>query len=128
MPRTTPTDVATIFDTDLDTSSGGALDQWVEIANTVVDDIAAEDGTISATRLTQIEKLLAAHYASAQDQRISNTSRETASVDYQGDTGMNLRGTKYGQQAIQLDPTGTLSTLGKPSASLSVPDAKGIDD
>lgn len=128
MARTTPTDVAAIFDTDLDTSSGGALEQWVNIANTVVDDIAAEDSSISSTRLTQIEKLLAAHYASAQDQRISNASRETASVDYQGETGMNLRGTKYGQQAIQLDPTGTLSSLGKPAASISIPDVKGIDD
>lgn len=124
MARTTPSEVATIFDTDLDTSSGGALDQWIDIANTVVDDIADKDSNISSTRLTQIEKLLAAHYASAQDPRIENTSRETASVTYKSETGMNLRETSYGQQAIQLDPTDTLSTLGKPSATFAVPDAK----
>ena len=123
MTRTTESDVRNVFDTDLDSA---ALSAWIDIAHEVVDDIADKDSSITNTRLTQIEKLLTCHYASAQDQRISNTSRETASVDYQGETGMNLRGTKYGQQAIQLDPTGLLSTLGKPSASLSVPDSKGI--
>jgi len=122
MARTTPAAVKTIFDTDL---SDAAVSEWIDIATTVVDDIEATGDNIPASRLEQIEKLLAAHYASAQDQRISDTSRETASVTYQGETGMDLRGTKYGQQAIQLDPTGTLSTLGKPSASLGVPDAKG---
>lgn len=124
MARTTPAAVKTIFDTDL---SDTAVSEWIDIATTVVDDIEAAGDNIAASRLEQIEKLLAAHYAAAQDQRISDTSRETASVTYQGETGMNLRGTKYGQQAIQLDPTGELSTLGKPSASLTVPDAKGHD-
>lgn len=129
MARVTATEVATIFDTDLDTSSGGPLEVWIEIATDIVDDIQAKDGSIPDSRLKNIERLVAAHLASSQDQRIDSASRETASVTYQGDTGsMNLRGTKYGQNAIQLDPTGTLSTLGKPTASLSVPDTKGISD
>ena len=123
MARTTESDVNDIFNNDLDSAS---LSAWIDMASSVVDDIAAKDSSITSTRLTQIEKLLAAHYASAQDQRISNTSRETASVTYQGDTGMNLQGTKYGQQAIQLDPTGTLSTLGKPTASINTPDVKDL--
>lgn len=123
MARTTESDVSDIFNNDLDSAS---LSAWIDMASSVVDDIAAKDSSITSTRLTQIEKLLAAHYASAQDQRISNTSRETASVTYQGDTGMNLQGTKYGQQAIQLDPTGTLSTLGKPTASINTPDVKDL--
>ena len=125
MPRNTNQELQDIYDTDLDTD---ALDRWLSIAEGVVDDIAAKDSSIKASRLKDIEALLAAHYASAQDQRIENTSRETASVTYQGETGMNLRGTHYGQQAIQLDPTGKLSTLGKPQASISVPDAKGLNE
>lgn len=125
MARTTPTEVKEIFDTDLADSS---VSEWIDIASSVVDDVVSNDNSLSDTRLTQIEKLLAAHYASAQDQRIADTSRETASVSYQGDTGMNLQGTKYGQQAIQLDPTGTLSTLGKPRATFSVPDGKALDE
>jgi len=125
MPRNTNQELQNIYDTDLDTA---ALDRWLSIAEGVVDDIAAKDSSITASRLKDIEALLAAHYASAQDPRIESTSRETASVTYKSETGMNLRETSYGQQAIQLDPTGTLSTLGKPSAGLSIPDAKGLDE
>lgn len=128
MARTNSTDVAEILDTSLDTGSGGALEAWVEIAHEVVDDIAAVDSSISATRLEQIEKLVAAHLASAQDQRAERISSESRSVSYQGDTGMHFEATKYGQNAMALDPTGTLADQGKPKPSLSVPDAKGIDD
>jgi hypothetical protein len=124
MARTTASDVATIFDTDLDTSDGGPLDTWVEIANDLVDDIAAADTSLTSSRLTHIEKLVAAHFAATQDQRIESASQEGASVTYQGDTGMGFEGTKYGQQALTLDPTGTLAGATKPAASLSAPDVK----
>jgi len=55
-----------------------------------------------------LEKLVTAHLASSQDQRIASTSRETASVEFQGETGVGFEGTKYGQQALALDRTGTL--------------------
>lgn len=127
MARTNPSEVAKIFDTELDTSSGGALETWVDMASDIVDDIAAKDSSISSSRLANIEKLLAAHMASGQDQRIESTSRETASVSYQGETAsMDLRGTKYGQRAIALDPSGHLSSLGKPKASVGVPDVKDV--
>lgn len=125
MARTTPSDVKNIFNTDL---SDSAVSDWIDIASEVVDTIDQAEDSVTDTRLTQIEKLLAAHYASAQDQRLSSTSRETASANYQGDTGMNLMGTKYGQQAVQLDPTGTLAELGKPTATLSVPNVRDIDN
>lgn len=126
MARTTPTDVANIFDTDLSTAADGPLSDWIGIATEVVDDIAAQDPSISDTRLAKIEKLVAAHYAAAQDPRIESTGAETKSVSYKSETGMGLRQTSYGQTAIQLDPTGTLSTIGKPTASVSVPDIKDL--
>ena len=54
MTRTNPTEVGQIFDTDLSTD---ALEDWIEIAHEVVDDIADKDSAIPSTRLTQIEKL-----------------------------------------------------------------------
>lgn len=125
MARTTASDVNTIFDTDLSTS---ALDAWIDIANELVDDIADKDSSIDSTRLTKIEKLAAAHLAASQDQRISNASSDTRSVNYQGNTGMNFHGTKHGQAAIGLDPTGTLAAAGKVSAIVDTPDAKDISD
>jgi len=125
MTRTTPDSVAKIFDTDLDTTSGGALEQWVEIAHTVVDDIASADSSISGTRLEQIEKLLAAGYAAAQDPRLNSTSRETASADYQrNDKWPN----DYIAQAVALDPTGVIANQYKRTATLEVPDARGLND
>lgn len=124
MPRTTPEAVADIFDTSLDTSDGGALDQWVAIANSLVDDIADADSSLDAARLENIEKLVAAHLAASQDQRHERESGGARSVSYQGDTGMGFTGTKHGQAALALDPTGTLANSHKPAASLSVPDVK----
>lgn len=122
MARTTPGDVKTIFDTDL---SDSTIQQWIDVATLIVDDIQDKDSSINSTRLERIEKLLSAHFAASQDQRISQTSAESKSVEFQGDTeAMDIRGTKYGQNAIALDLTGHLSTLGKPTAGLTVPQVK----
>jgi len=121
MPRTTPSEVEDIFDTSLDSAS---LTAWVDVANELVDDIADADPSITATRLEQIEKLAAAHLAASQDQRFESQSGGARSASFQGDTGMGFEGTKHGQAALTLDPTGTLANAHKPSASVSVPDIK----
>jgi hypothetical protein len=100
------------------------LETWAEVASDLVDEIAAADGSIADDRLRRIETQLAAHFASAQDQRISETDRQSASVSYQGETGMDLDGTKYGQTAKLLDPTDTLENANKPTASVTVPDVR----
>lgn len=128
MNRTNAQDVAQIFDTSLDDGAGQELEAWIEIAHEIVDDIAAADPSLSSTRLEQIEKLLAAHLASTQDQRHARDSGASRSVSYQGETGMGIDGTKYGQQAKALDPTGTLANMGKPAASVGVPNVKDIGD
>ena len=121
MPRITNSDLEEIFDTDLSTES---LDQWIEIASGIADDIADKDSSISSTRLEHIELMLSAHYASTQDPRLSSTSRETASAEYRKNDDY---ATDYMATAVGLDPTGTIAGLNKPNASLSVVDAKGID-
>lgn len=113
MPRTTPPDVEDVFDTELSSSQ---LDAWIAIANELVDDIADADPSIGSTRLEKIEKLLAAHLASTQDQRVSEDSVGDTSAVYQGETGMHIEATVYGQQAAMLDPTGTLASTGKGAA------------
>ena len=105
MPRTTVQKVRDIYDTSI---SDNSLTSWMDIATEFVDDIAAEDSSLSTSRLAKIEKLATAHLASAQDQRHESTSGASRSVEYQGRTGYDFRGTKHGQAAIALDPTGTL--------------------
>jgi len=124
MSRASPSDVEAIFDTDLSTST---VQEWLNFATLIVDDIEDTDPSIAATRLKKIETLLAAHMASSQDQRIQSASAESKSVEYAGSTdSMDIRGTKHGQNAIALDPTGLLSTLGKPKATLQVPEVKKL--
>lgn len=125
MPRTSSSTVDAIFDTSLD---AGTLDVWIGIANDLVDDIADADSSIGADRLEHIETLVAAHLAAAQDQRAESRSSASRSVSYQGDTGMHFESTQYGQHALSLDPTGTLAGSGKPSAQVSIPDAKNLRD
>lgn len=112
-PRTDASTVKEIFETELTDSTG--LNIWIGMASSLVDDInqAANDAgnTLSDSRLMDLETLLSAHFASAQDPRIAEGDRETGSVTYQGETGLNLSSTKYGQNAMLLDPTGTLAAL-----------------
>lgn len=124
MARTSESEVKDILDTNLDNTS---LSAWIEVANELVDDIAAADSSLTTSRLTKLEKLAAAHLASSQDQRFESASSESRSVQYQGETGMGFKGTKHGQAALALDPTGTLANSHLPSASVSVPDVKTSD-
>ena len=122
MARVSNSELQEIFDTDLSTDS---LDAWIEIASEVVDDVEGVDSSISDTRLTQLEKLLAAGYASAQDPRLESASRETGSANYQrNDEYPN----EYMANAVALDPTGVVASQFKRTASLSVPDARNIND
>lgn len=124
MARVQPSEVKEIFDTEL---SNTAVQQWIEIANTLVDRISDRDSSITSTTLTQIEKLAACHLAATQDPRLEQASAETRSATYQGETGMGWESTIYGQQALALDPTNVLANSTKPSADAVVVDAKGIE-
>jgi 1,6-anhydro-N-acetylmuramate kinase len=121
MARISNSDLADVFDTDLSTDS---LDAWIEIANEITNDVAGVDPSLSSTRLEQIELMLAAHFASAQDPRLSSTSRETASADYQRNEDY---ATDYMAAAVSLDPTGVVADLDKRTATLNVPDARNIE-
>lgn len=125
MARTNPDEVANTFDTELEPDS---LKDWIDIANDLVDDISSEDSSISSGRLSRIEKLLAQHLAASQDPRISSATTGNTEVSFQGETGMHLNATTYGQNAVLLDPTGVLQQLqsGKPQADISVLDGRDL--
>jgi hypothetical protein len=122
MTRITESDLQDVFDTDLDSAS---LTAWIEIAHEITNDVAGVDPSLSSTRLSQIEKMLAAHYAASQDPRLSSASRETASVDYQRNEEY---ATDYMATAVSLDPTGVVANLNKRTATLDVPDVRNIHD
>lgn len=85
-------------------------------ANLIVDEELADTGQ-SDRRLTAIEELLAGHYilASGIDAvRQGERDREADGSEtwYAGEFGEGLRSTSLGQQAIEMDSSGTLASLG----------------
>lgn len=91
--RTSGSDVKDILDTDL---AAGDLTPFIADASLIVDEIADQLGT---DRAKSVEKWLSAHLASLRDRRAARVSGAGASMTYQGQTGMGIDATDYGQQA-----------------------------
>lgn len=78
---------------------------------------AAASG-LSEARLTEIERWLSAHFVAASiDPQSKSEGASGISVSYEGQQGMGLNATRYGQQAILLDTTGTLKRMADASIS-----------
>lgn len=105
-------------------SNDGTTDMtpFIAAATAMVDYVVTQDtGNILTTAtLKEIERWLAAHFYAAYDQLYTSKSTDGASGSFQGQFGQRLDSTDFGQRAIVLDFTGTLSTLnkGKPKASM----------
>jgi hypothetical protein len=111
----TANDVAEIFDTELQDSQ---IQRHLDVAERLVD--RELDGRDQQEK-DDVTLYLAAHFAATQEPRAESASVGDASVTYQGDSEMGLKATRYGQQALMLDPTGNLENLadGNKAASLT---------
>jgi hypothetical protein len=111
----TPSDVKEIMDTNL---ADASLQRHIDASTRLVDrELDGEDQDVK----DDVNLYLSAHFAATQEPRAERASVGDASVTYQGDSEMGLKSTRYGQQAIFVDSTGTLEKLaeGKKSASLT---------
>jgi hypothetical protein len=113
MDRTTDTAVFEIIDTTLTD-----IDTFITTANLYVTDVLGDAG-LSDERLEEIERYLTAHFLSLRDQRVQTEKVDVLSVTYQGKTGMYLESTQYGQMAIMLDTSGTLSKIAKDGVAVA---------
>jgi hypothetical protein len=105
MARVTESDVRAII-----TTSVVSLDVFIAQAALVVDEQLDGLGMTDA-RLKEIERFLAAHFiASSIDPQAKSESVGAVSATYEGQQGLGLQSTRYGQQAIAFDTTGTLKT------------------
>jgi hypothetical protein len=115
--RTTTTAVRAILETDL---TEAQLTAFIASANTLITANLATSA-LTAAELVEIERWLAAHLAAVRDQRAkSEKFADAYTVTYQGETGLGLDATLYGQQVQLLDWTGTLRGLGLKRASLEL--------
>ncbi|MCK9569338.1 hypothetical protein M0R72_10410 [Candidatus Pacearchaeota archaeon] len=119
--RVTEEDVKSLIETGNDYLGVAiAVAPFINAANALTDKVDAEDddGLLTDALLAQIEMFLAAHLYAHRDQQYANESRGGASATYQGQFGMGLDSTRWGQTAKMLDVTGYLANLGqaKPEA------------
>ena len=111
--RVTTAEVKEIIDTDL-----ADLSAFITVAGLQVDNIAAK-GLLSTAELKEIERWLSAHFTAIRDKRTVKDNVGDSSHTYEGKTGMGLEFTRYGQQALLLDTTGTLRESGKRRATMT---------
>jgi len=130
MPRTSQAEVQEVLDTSLSSTS---LSAWIGVANELVDEVESQASNPQSDRLDELERLVAAHLATAQDKgsgRVESRSGAARSESYTGEYGMGFQATDHGQAALALEGVigkSVLASSTKPAAGLSVPDVKTRD-
>ena len=113
MARVTDAEVKQIIDTTISDVS-----PFITVASLQVDRIAAK-GVLGTAELKEIERWLSAHFIAIRDKRTIKDTVGDTSHTYEGKTDMGLNFTRYGQQALLLDTTGTLAESGKRKATVT---------
>ena len=120
MARTVIQDVKDIY-----SDSGGTdaeIYAAIDIAHVLIEDRLVGRTGASETLLAKIETLLAAHFL------VINVERGGIASEKIGDAvetmtfkaGSGMSATRYGQQAMLLDPTGVLAAIGRKRASMAM--------
>ena len=112
MARTTPENIEKIVEVDEDID----LEVFILMANELTTECCGESGYTDA-RLELIERWLAAHFYVIRDPRTSSESAGVSASYRNPNVGMEIQGTKEGQQALLLDTAGGLAALSKRTES-----------
>jgi hypothetical protein len=89
----------------------GVIDEAALTVDALAECAVGRGKALSDARLEMVERLLAAHNYKMSDQALASKNTDGASATFQGQTGMNLEATKYGQRAMLQDVSGCLRTL-----------------
>lgn len=106
MYRVADDEVKKLIDTNRDTQI------FIEQAHLVVNEDLSGKG-LSEDRLKAIELYLAAHFTALTEERggLTKFKNGDATEEYMLNKGQGFAGTRYGQMAMDMDTTGTLSTI-----------------
>ena len=107
--RVEVSDIRDIIDTKLGDTE---IEAFILAANLIVTEDLSTKSVLSTERLQMIELYLSAHFVTLRDRRESSRSLgDGSTTTFEGQTGLFLTSSHYGQTAIMLDSTGTLSTI-----------------
>lgn len=113
--RTSPEQVQGVLLKDYDSVDSPSLVPFITAANLVVTQVkscANKKGvSLSTDELQQIETWLAAHMYVMSDKVLIEEGSLSARGKYQGQTGMNINASFYGQTAAMIDHSGCLSAI-----------------
>ena len=112
--RVTTAEVKLIYDT-----TQTDLDVFIGVANALITKLLSDAGH-SATILKEIERYLSAHFSCVMDPRAQSEGVAGISQGYEGQTGMGLDRTRYGQNAKLIDTSGILASYDAQSKSNQV--------
>lgn len=105
VPPLVTADIAAIADISVEDAS-----IFIATAVLVVDEYLSDKG-LSDNILRAIAKYLAAHFALVKEGQVKAETLGPTATTYNMTTGLGLKTTVHGQQAIFLDTSGTLFTL-----------------
>lgn len=115
--RVSPIDVEDIIDTSL---TDAQIIAFITAANQMISDHGLAAAGVSSDGLVQVEKWLSAHLLSTRDQRIEQERfADGTSFRYQGETGLALDATHYGQMVKLFDTSGILANAHKLRPSIT---------
>lgn len=104
-PRVSETDVLDVVKpTELVESD---ITPFLTPSHRVVEDMVADE-SVNEVTLEAIELYIAAHLSMTIDPRVSGGSEDSTQITFEGETGMKLKSSRYGQIALVIDPTGNL--------------------
>ena len=116
--RTTIDKVRAIITTDVSDSD---ITSYIGGANLFVTNNLGSSTVLDEATLTEIETWMTAHMIAATKERFAKSEEAgSAKVSYIGVFGSGLYSTMYGQMAITLDNTGTLSDLASGKKNMNI--------
>lgn len=107
MPRVGTNEVQAV----IQVSSSLDVTSQIQTAHVLVNRIKSEYPSSIEAELVEVEKYLAAHFCAMRDPQEQTKSVNKASATFQGQTGLGLDLTWWGQQAKILDSSGYLAAL-----------------
>lgn len=111
MARVTDQDVIAILgDTNI-----ADLTPFIDIASLVIDQVAEMCGDYSVELLTEMEKWLAAHFATAQEREPTKIRIGDSEESYNWNTELGLGSSEFGKRLAMMDYNGCLTALTKPN-------------
>ena len=116
--RTNEVAVRAIIDDD----SAVDVAAFIDTAVAVTDYVASQDsaGILTTALLFQIETYLAAHFYEHLDPQYTSKVTGDAEGRFQGEFGVGLDSSKWGQTAKRMDVTGTLASMDRGKRAVTV--------